>query len=324
MVGNNIQINEFKPPHQLNTAVLFLVFNRLKTTKQVFKAIRKAKPPRLYIAADGARIDQKDESKKVIEVREYISSNIDWECEVKTLFRERNHGCKLAVSEAIDWFFENEEMGIILEDDCLPSQSFFWFCEELLEKFKNDMRVWQISGNNFHFGWDRDEDYSYYFSFYGSIWGWASWKTRWNHYDLNMKSYEEIKSKKYLWDIFGNQAEADFRISNYDKIKNGLDTWDFQWTYARFINSGLSIVPKINLVKNLGFGKEATHTHFEHDRRSDMNTDNLRLPLSHQDFVIRDKKSDDKFFKEFVEFNDSFFKKSVRKLLETIIGMLKK
>ena len=138
MVGNNIQINEFKPPHQLNTAVLFLVFNRLKTTKQVFKAIRKAKPPRLYIAADGARIDQKDESKKVIEVREYISSNIDWECEVKTLFRERNHGCKLAVSEAIDWFFENEEMGIILEDDCLPSQSFFWFCEELLEKFKND------------------------------------------------------------------------------------------------------------------------------------------------------------------------------------------
>ena len=133
------QHSKFTPPHPLNTAVLFLVFNRLDTTKQVFEAIQQAKPPRLYVAADGARELKEGEAEIVKAVREFVIQNIDWECEVKTLFREQNHGCKMAVSGAIDWFFANEEKGIILEDDCLPSQSFFWFCEELLYKYKDDM-----------------------------------------------------------------------------------------------------------------------------------------------------------------------------------------
>ena len=161
---------EFVPPHPLNTAVLFLIFNRLDTTKQVFEAIRQAKPPRLYIAADGARSSREGEAEKVQAVREYIIQNIDWECEVKTLFREQNLGCKYAVSGAIDWFFENEEMGIILEDDCLPSQSFFWFCEELLERYKDDMRVWHIGGSNFQNGIKRG-DGDYYFSKYNTFFG---------------------------------------------------------------------------------------------------------------------------------------------------------
>ena len=119
--------DSFTPPQPLNTAVLFLVFNRLDTTKQVFEAIREAKPPRLYIAADGARETKAGEAEKVTAVRDFILKNIDWECDIKTLFREENLGCKYAVSGAIDWFFDNEEMGIILEDDCLPSQSFFGF-----------------------------------------------------------------------------------------------------------------------------------------------------------------------------------------------------
>ncbi|MFP4332877.1 MAG: hypothetical protein ACLFQJ_06210, partial [Campylobacterales bacterium] len=139
---------EFTPPHPLKTAVLFLVFNRLDTTKQVFEAIRQAKPPRLYVAADGAREAKEGEDQKVKAIREYILQHIDWDCEVKTLFREKNLGCKIAVSSAITWFFENEEMGIILEDDCLPSQSFFWFCEELLERYKDDMRIMMVSGYN--------------------------------------------------------------------------------------------------------------------------------------------------------------------------------
>ena len=201
------KIESYTPPHPLNTAVLFLVFNRIDTTKKVFEAIRQAKPPRLYIAADGAR-ESKDEEEKVNAVRDYVSSNIDWDCEIKTLFNEKNLGCKMAVSGAIDWFFDNEEMGIILEDDCLPSQSFFWFCEEMLAKYKDDMRVWHVAGNNFHFGWKRDEDYSYYFGgIYGSIWGWASWRTRWNHYDVEMKNYDEVKSKKYLENCYvGSKA----------------------------------------------------------------------------------------------------------------------
>ncbi|MDD3597008.1 hypothetical protein [Sulfuricurvum sp.] len=306
----------FTPLNPLRTPILFLVFNRLDTTMKVFKAIRQAKPPKLYVAADGARESRGGEAEKVKAVRDYILSNIDWECEVNTLFREQNFGCKMAVSGAIDWFFANEEMGIILEDDCLPSQSFFWFCEELLERYKDDMRVWHIAGNNFHFGWKRDENYSYYFSYYGSIWGWASWKSRWDHYTVDMQGYEEIKSKNYLWDIFGNQSEASFRISNFDEIINGLNTWDFQWAYTRFINSALSIVPNVNLVKNLGFGEDATHTHSKNDRRANMGIFNISLPLKNPKFLIRDKKSDDKFFNEFIKYESSFIKKIAKKVLK--------
>jgi len=303
MIGNNmIKENnlKFTPPHPLNTAVLFLVFNRLDTTKQVFEAIREAKPPRLYVAADGARETKNGEEEKTKQVRDYILSSIDWECEVKTLFRDQNFGCKMAVSGAIDWFFKNEEMGIILEDDCLPSQSFFWFCEELLEKYKEDMRVWHIAGNNFHLGWKRDEDYSYYFSYYGSIWGWASWRNRWQYYDVEMQGYEEIKSKNYLWDVFGNKEEANFRISNFDEIRNGLNTWDFQWAYARFINSGLSIVPTMNLIENLGFNEDATHT-TSSSKWSELALSEIDMNLNHPKFIIRDKVSDDKFALNFTK-----------------------
>jgi len=242
--------------------------------------------------------------------------NIDWECEVKTLFREQNLGCKMAVSGAIDWFFENEEMGIILEDDCLPSQSFFWFCEELLERYKDDMRVWHIAGNNFHFGWKRDEEYSYYFSYYGSIWGWASWKSKWKSYDVDMKNYEEIKSKNYLWDVFGNQEEANFRISNFDEIKNGLNTWDFQWAYSRCVNSGLSIVPNENLVKNLGFNEDATHT-TNSSKWEKLSNDEMSLNLKHPDFLIRDKVSDDKFALNFTKIS---LTQKIKKIIKAYVS----
>ena len=170
----------------LNTAVLFLVFNRLDTTKQVFETIRQAKPQRLYIAADGARASRVGEAAQVQAVRDYVTSHVDWECEVKTLFREQNLGCKYAVSSAIAWFFENEEMGIILEDDCLPDPTFFNFCQELLARYRHDQRIGVISGDNFQFGHRRNDD-SYYFSKYVHIWGWATWRDRWvNSYDVTI------------------------------------------------------------------------------------------------------------------------------------------
>ena len=247
----------FVPPHPLKTAVLFLIFNRLNTTKQVFEAIKKAKPPRLYVAADGPRKDKEGEAEKVKAVREYIISNIDWKCEVKTLFRDKNLGCKYAVSSAITWFFENEEMGIILEDDCLPSQSFFWFCEELLERYKDDNKIGMISGDNFQNGIKRG-DADYYFSGYNHIWGWATWANRWKMYDVNIdhirdpafidKLFKKKKTKKYWKDIF-------------HKIKQEkIDTWDYQWTFTLWHNRQLTILPSINLVENIGFGVDATHT----------------------------------------------------------------
>jgi hypothetical protein len=311
-------VEEFIPNHPLNTAVLFLVFNRLDTTKQVFESIKQAQPPRLYIASDGARDSKEGEGTKVKAVRDYIMDNLNWECEVKTLFRESNLGCKMAVSGAIDWFFENEEMGIILEDDCLPSQSFFWFCEELLEKYKNDMRIWHIAGNNFHFGWQRDKDYSYYFGgIYGSIWGWASWKSRWSkYYDVNMKNYSEVKSKRYLENCYDGSNAVKQRIKDFNSIKTGLDTWDFQWVYTRWINNGLTVVPLINLVNNIGFGKDATHTKSNYDKRADMVAHNVDLDIKHPKFIIRDCISENKFYNDFINpLNLLRMKQIIKKLL---------
>jgi len=253
----NNPISTFIPPHPLNTAVLFLVFNRLDTAKQVFEAIRTAKPPRLYIAADGARGSREGEAEKVKAIRDYVLSNIDWKCEVKTLFRDQNLGCKYAVSSAIDWFFENEEMGIILEDDCLPSQSFFWFCEELLERYKDDMRVWHISGDNFQNGIKRG-DGDYYYSKYNHVWGWASWSSRWKLYDVELDS---IIDTKFLEKTFENKKTLKQWTKTFQTMKGkGVDTWDYQWTFSMWHNDGLAILPNVNMISNVGFGVDATHT----------------------------------------------------------------
>ncbi len=247
----------FEPLHPLNTAVLFLVFNRLETTKHVFEAIRQAKPPRLYIAADGARKSKDGEAEKVNAVRDYVMSNIDWECEVKTLFREQNLGCKYAVSGAITWFFENEEMGIILEDDCLPSQSFFWFCEELLERYKDDMRIGQISGDNFQKGIKRAEE-DYYFSIYNHVWGWASWANRWKNYDVELNT---ISDSVFIEEVIQKDNTRKYWINVFKKMKEkAIDTWDYQWTFTLWHNKQLTILPNLNLISNVGFGEDATHT----------------------------------------------------------------
>jgi len=292
----------FTPPHPLNTAVLFLVFNRLDTTKQVFNAIRQAKPPRLYIAADGARVSKEGEAEKVQAVRDFIQQNIDWDCEVKTLFREENLGCKYAVSGAIDWFFEQEEMGIILEDDCLPSQSFFWFCEELLERYQEDMRVWHISGDNFQEGIKRG-DGDYYFSKYNHIWGWASWADRWEHYNVDMDSYNSFDAPKQLLNIFNNKKTQQYWRDVFLKVSQGkIDTWDYQWTYAVLSNNGLSALPNKNLISNIGFGADATHTMDLESEHSKIERHDLSFPVKHPLFMLEnsmaDSSTESKMFKK--------------------------
>ena len=248
---------EFIPPRPLKTPVLFLIYKRLDTTKQVFQVIRQAKPPRLYIAADGPRENIEGEAEKVKVVRDYVIKNIDWDCEVKTLFREQNLGCGRAVSEAITWFFEHEEMGIILEDDCLPSLSFFWFCEELLERYKYDMRIGMISGCNFQNGIKRGEA-DYYFSIYNHIWGWASWANRWKNYDFSLTT---IKDTKFIDDIFADKKANKYWKNIFVKMKNHeIGTWDYQWTFTLWSKKQLTIIPNVNLVTNIGFGEDATHT----------------------------------------------------------------
>lgn len=294
--------DKFTPLQPLNTAVLFLVFNRLDTTKQVFDAIQQAKPPRLYIAADGARIDKKGEAEKVTAVRDFIIKNIDWECDVEILFRDENLGCKYAVSGAIDWFFENEEMGIILEDDCLPSQSFFWFCEELLEKYKNDMRIWHISGDNFQDGIKRG-DGDYYLSKYNHIWGWASWRSRWEYYDVEMKGFNSFEKVDQIKNIFKQKATQRYWNNIFSNVSKGMiDTWDYQWTYTVLSNNGLSVLPNKNLVSNIGFGPDATHTMNLESEHSKLARYEQSFPVKPPLFILQDSIADSftesKMFKE--------------------------
>ena len=284
-----ISSNTFIPPHPLKTAVLFLVFNRPDTTKQVFKAIRQAKPPRLYVAADGPRADKSGEAEKVEQVRR-IATQVDWECEVKTLFRDKNLGCGKGVSRAITWFFENEEEGIILEDDCLPSQSFFWFCEELLERYRGDERVMHIGGCN-----PIDKQLVsniYYFSKYNRIWGWASWRRAWKYYDVKISLWPLIKRKKLHYSIFNNRKESRLWESLWDIVySNKLDTWDYQWFFCRVIQ-GKAIIPCVNLVSNIGFNKDGTHTHNQNEALSKLITGEAAFPLIHPAFIIEDAKRD--------------------------------
>jgi hypothetical protein len=242
-----------------NTPVLFLIFNRPNTTEQVFEAIAKAKPRCLFVAADGPRTDKEGEAEKCQAVRDIIK-RVDWDCEVKTLFREQNLGCKEAVSSAITWFFEQVEEGIILEDDCLPSDSFFSFCAELLEKYRDDKRIMMISGDNFQDGIQRG-DASYYFSSVPWIWGWATWRRAWRLYDREMQTFPSFVKEDRMQSLSADRAVQNYRWSDFIATYEGhINTWDFQWIYSVLINHGLSICPQVNLVSNIGWSLESTHT----------------------------------------------------------------
>lgn len=246
------------------TPILLICFNRLDTVQRVFKEIRNVQPKRLFIACDGARQERVGEVDQVAEVRAWIVDHIDWECDVKTLFRDQNLGCRQAVSSAIDWFFSQVEMGVILEDDCVPHPTFFSFCQELLVRYKDDSLVMHIGGNNFQEGKKRGGG-SYYFSLYSHIWGWATWRRAWALYDVSMKSFPEFKKKSLIKNIWKDVVIQKIWMNRFDSVyTNTVDTWDYQWTYALWDNNGVAIVPNVNLVTNIGFGEHATHTKTKH------------------------------------------------------------
>lgn len=311
-------VNFFTPPAPLNAAVLFLVFNRLETTKLVFEAISEAKPPRLYIAADGARGYKEGETEKVQAVRHFILENINWECDVKTLFRDQNLGCKYAVSGAIKWFFENEEQGIILEDDCLPSQSFFWYCEDLLERFKNDQSVYLVSGDAR--GPEKinlEEDYS--FCKYPMIWGWASWSRVWEKYDPEMEDWPILK-KNLIPSISIYKPTRKFWSNIFVRMfKKEIDTWDYQFCYLLLKNKSRCIVPRINLITNIGFGLDATHTFNSESESANRKRYEINFPLNHSLNLNSERKLND--FLDRNEFSTKhILVRFVNKLTRLIMG----
>lgn len=299
---------------ELQTPVLFLVFNRLDTTKQVFEAIRKAQPPRLYVASDGARTNREGEAEKVQGVREYIVNNIDWDCEVKTLFREKNLGCRIAVSTAIDWFFDNEEQGIILEDDCLPHPTFFRYCQDLLKHYKDDERIMAISGDNFQFGKKRGE-YSYYFSCYNHCWGWASWRRAWKLYDHDMKNWDNLHEGDWLLNLGNKNFQKYWKRIFAVAYSQKIDSWAYRWTFSCWIQNGLTILPNVNLISNIGFNQDGTHTISNNNPLANMTIEEISFSLSHPPFVIRNLKAD-KYTQENI-FQSSLIKRLQNKFKST-------
>ncbi len=271
--------------------VLFVIFNRPDTTALVMDAIRAARPPRLYVAADGPR-DNCGEFSFCAETRR-ISTAVDWPCDVYTLFRNHNLGMKEAESSAFTWFFEHEEEGIILEDDCLPCELFFPYCEELLAYYRHDTRIMSISGDNFQHG-DAIGPYSYYFSRYLQSWGWATWRRAWSLYDGEMRLWPEFRDSGMIkaWSD-GDAWFEEYWTQVFEETATGkISTWDYPFLFSCWAQGALACIPKTNLVSNLGYRADATNTRDLTNWMSNRPGIDLELPLRHPPFIGRDVEAD--------------------------------
>lgn len=239
----------------LDTPVLFLIYKRPDTTARVFEQIRKVQPKQLFVVADGPK-DIPGEKEACDEARK-IATNVDWDCEVTTNFSDKNMGCRDRVSSGITWFFEHVEEGIILEDDTVPDLSFFGFCRKMLWEFKNDERIGQISAMNFGYNFNHDKIND--FSFFGGIWGWATWKKSWRYYNEDITGWNSYLNKLRIFLILKSNLLYSQRKKYYDKLLYGkLDSWAYIWSYNRIHNKLFSVIPHVNLIKNIG-DDQATH-----------------------------------------------------------------
>jgi len=266
-----------RPP--ADVPLLMIAFNRPEKTQRVLDSIRAAAPRRLYVAADGPRKDVSSDSDRCQRTRQVLDS-IDWQCKVQRLYQPSNLGCKRGVETAIGWFLSNEESGIILEDDCLPAPDFFPFCVELLERYRDTPEVMMIGGHNLLGVWSKSPA-SYLFSRTAPIWGWATWRRAWAQYDPAMTRWAEPETRAV---IRSRMPPTEYRITGqrFDSVYEGnLDTWDFGWAFAILANHGVSILPARNLVSNIGWDSEATHTRRPSRHYGALSTHPLEFPLRH-------------------------------------------
>jgi len=256
--------------------ILLLIFNRPDTAEKVINNIRAVKPTKLFIAADGPRQYNENDLKKCEDARSVVLNAIDWDCEVKTLFRDHNLGCGVAVSQAITWFFEHVEEGVIFEDDILANQSFFKFCKAMLEKYRHEPRIMHINGANSIYPFMKLTE-PYYFSKLPAAWGWATWKRAWAtfKYDVNELDKRKVQAEIDTW--ANNKALADFMMKTFLNLKpSHKNVWDYQWMFSIFASDGLVITPSVNLTLNIGFGNNATNTnshivqHYHHMKMTEL------------------------------------------------------
>jgi acetyltransferase-like isoleucine patch superfamily enzyme len=271
-----------------NTPILLLIFNRPETTQRVFSAIRQAKPKQLFVAADGPRSDCPDDQNKCAAARAIIKQ-VDWDCEVKTLFQEKNLGCGKGPATAISWFFENVTKGIILEDDCLPARDFFIFCEAMLNQYENENKIWAICGTNVLTQYPGSGEFI--FSLYGGNTGWATWRRAWVAYSYSIENeLSEEKNWQFIASQIGQKRAKSLRLAFKGLVDcpSQNDVWDFQWFWRRLLNEGACIVPRANMITNIGFAPGGTHITSSTSPLANLPHFNLAHPLTFPGQIIID------------------------------------
>jgi len=286
------------PRQALRAPVVVTVFNRPDLVRRVFAEIARAQPRDLFIIADAPRKNRSGEAEKCAAALAVVDQ-IDWECEVFRNYSDVNLGPSRRIYTGIDWAFQHVEEAIILEHDCLPHPSFFRYCDELLDRYRDDERIMNISGNNFQFGLPRTR-YSYYFSRYNHIWGWATWRRAWRHYDPQMALWPELRSTSWLMDLLGEREAVRYWRKVLDLTFTGqINTWDTQWMFACWAQNGMAVTPNVNLVSNIGFGPEAAHTGNINSPLNQVPLQEMVFPLRHPpSYVVRHKAADDFAFKK--------------------------
>ena len=297
----------------LQTPILLLTFNRPITTLKVFEKIKQVKPLKLYIACDGPRDGNISDIEEISKIKEIIIK-VNWPCKVKTLFREKNLGLKQAVSSAITWFFEHEEQGIILEDDCLPSTTFFRFCEELLNLYKNNEKIFMISGYNRQEQWKIKEN-DYFFSYLGGCWGWATWRRAWNYFDPDMKDLEHMIKDNIFENQMGKKLGSirQKELLNFKKVSDKIESWAYPWGLTRHKFNALCCIPNRNMIQNIGFNDSATNT--KKIQLKKLKKYEIKFPLK----VNKDVKGDYRY--DLLFLNKGFL---LKRIINKILNIIKK
>ena len=295
----------------MDTPIAFFIFNRLETTQKVFEIIRKVKPTRLFVIADGPRQKFPGDNEKCTSTRKIIDL-VDWDCHVLKSYSDINLGCKRRVSSGLDWVFNLVEEAIILEDDCLPDPTFFRYCEELLEKYRDDKRVMSITGSNLLSLW-KPELQDYHFSYYFNCWGWATWRRAWQYYDVDMNLWSNQEVQDRVKDVIADDKQFMNRKRELDATYLKMNSsWAFQFFFTCLVHSGFTITPSRNLVSNIGFMYQATHTFDSFDRRANLCLQSMTFPLREPISIAVDRQYDYLRYKKI--WKKGFFGNVVNKL----------
>ena len=267
--------------NQFETPVVLIIFNRPEQTRRVFDTLKNLKPKMLLIIADGPRDDVSRDKTLVAHCREIVSE-VSWDCEVQTNFSATNLGCRSRVSSGLDWVFSLVDEAIILEDDCLPSTSFFTFMSEMLHRYRDDLRIGSVSGFNARAESDHDSRESYGFTRFPTVWGWGTWKRVWDKYDVSLEDWPEIRDSNLLSKALSSRKAVSYWNRALEGVyRNRIDTWDYQLTVLHWLQGWLSVVPYTNLVSNIGFGKDATHTLNSGHALANVSNGQLKFPLTY-------------------------------------------